>query len=491
MTGHIPVLWFSSPRKFGESDCACAAAIWHSSPPDDALESDCACATQTGPLVSSPPSATYTFPSDVYRAPLANEYEVAFNPRGTGHVVVLNKPAAEILDRFVHPAPLDHPLAHQLAALGILMPYPVPDTLPPALPTMLTAWLHVTSQCNLACPYCFASRRRESMTLETGLMAVERLFQTAQEEGFQGVKIKYAGGEPTLNMPLVRALHQQARRLAGRSGLQVNEVILTNGTLLDRPTLQWLHEENIRLSISLDGIGAVQDRLRPRLSGGGTFTQVASAVEDALDVGLRPHLSITVTRHNVDTLAEIGRFALDRGVTFNLNFVRPLPGQPHLMPEPERLIAGVRSLLAMLNSRPHLFRLIDSLLDRCDLHAPHRYPCGAGRTYIAVDPQGHVAPCHMLLDSPQAKVTHVSDIHLLERVRAAVHVLRNPAVDEKSRCRTCPWRYICGGGCPLLSRWYHGKEEASSPYCQVYRTLIPELLQAEGLRILRTQKIPV
>ena len=50
------------------------------------------------------------------------------------------------------------------------------------------------------------------------------MFRSAANNGFQAVKLKYAGGEATLNFPLVRALHSHAVDLAARRGFELREV---------------------------------------------------------------------------------------------------------------------------------------------------------------------------------------------------------------------------------------------------------------------------
>ncbi len=48
-----------------------------------------------------------------------------------------------------------------------------------------------------------------------------------------------------------------------------------------------------------------------------------------------------------------------------------------------------------------------------------------------------------------------------------------------------PVRYICAGGCPLLAQRHQGTPAAPSPYCAVYRAVLPDLLRLEGLRMMQ------
>ncbi|MBC7226170.1 MAG: SPASM domain-containing protein [Thermoflexales bacterium] len=480
-------------------------------------ETDCACAPAMPSGLPSaigkpPPAGLWGLSPSLYRAPLPDGYHLAFNPVGPAGVVVLNPPAAQMLDSFATPAPLADPTAHQLAALGLLAPQP-PDTVtfhasrhvsrltlhasrftPPAsrfTPPALTIWLHLTTRCNLRCAYCYAPRGDADMSPEVGQAAVEGAIRAARAGGFRALKLKYAGGEPTLNLPTLRAVHEYARARTAQAGLELREVLLTNGTTLTPALLSWLRDEGIRLAVSLDGLGPAHDGQRMSADGNGSFARVARGLEQAMALGLTPHLSVTVTTYNVDRLAEVVASALDRKMPFNLNFVRPAPGRPDLNPEPERLIAGLRAALDEIERRLQsvagsLPFALCNLLDRCDFGLPHRYPCGAGHAYLVVGPEGRVARCHMEMERTAGTVWEEDP---LAAVRAE-DGFRNPPVEEKEECRECPWRYICAGGCPLMAQRHRGTPLAPSPYCAVYRAVLPDLLRLEGLRIMRTHGTP-
>jgi len=478
----FPFLLVSYPDRTRESDCACAEQGVFFSTSDGFSESDCACAVGEG-LDAPPPSAAgrWVLPPTLYRVPLPNGRQLVFNPVRSGAVAVLDKGASAHPRSFTYPYPSTGPLSRRLAALGILVPQEETRRTPFLPPPTLTAWLHLTTRCNLRCAYCYAPRGGIDMSPDVGRAAVDAAFRSALAHGFTVVKIKYAGGEPTLNFSTVQAVHTYAQQRAIRLGIGLDAVLLSNGVALTPSMLEWLQEEEVRLAISLDGMGPAHDRQRPRAEGKGSFEIVVATVDRARAVGLLPHLSVTVTRHNVDRLPEVIAFALDRGLTFNLNFVRPVPGTPDLMPSAKRLIAALRAVVKMMEQHPPHRRIIDGLLDRCDLTGPHRYPCGVGHSYLVVDPRGAVARCHMEMHT---RVSTVWEEDPLEAVRATEVGVRNLPVEAKDGCRNCLWRYICAGSCPLLARRLVGREDVRSPYCEVYRTILPELVRAEGMRLL-------
>ncbi len=489
----FPQIFWNPRRKQAEQDCACSGDIpvlVTEVVPERDAEVDCACAPDVpseprSAIGDRPGTERWGLPPSLYRAPLPGGYQLAFNPAGPAGVVVLNTPAARMLDSFATPAPLTDPVACQLAALGLLTPVPATEYAIRSPSPVLTLWLHLTTRCNLRCAYCYAPRGNTDMSPEVGRAAVDRAISSALAHGFRALKLKYAGGEPTLNISTLRAVHEFARARTTQAGLELREVILTNGTALTFALLEWLRDEGIRLAVSMDGLGPAHDGQRMAAGGEGSFAAVAEGVEWALALGLTPHLSITVTARNVDTLAEGVAFALDRGLPFNLNFVRPAPGRPDLTPAPERLIAGLQAVLSEMERRlrsaaGHLQPAICHLLDRCDFGFPHRYPCGAGHAYLVVGPEGTVARCHMEMERVVGTVWGEDPLAAVREEDG----FRNPPVEEKERCRECIWRYTCAGGCPLLAQRRWGTPLAPSPYCAVYRAIFPELLRLEGLRLI-------
>ena len=406
---------------------------------------------------------------------------------------VVNEPARQVFDFFASPRLLDDWPAsaeisfeefRQAASLfyqaGFLtdaqtneMTWPTPSMRHP-----LESWLFLTRACNMACAHCFVSKDPRQMSLETGLQAVERLFQLAEQHGHPGVKIKYAGGEPTLRWDLVTALHERASILSQQSELPLIEILVTNGAALSRSRLDYLKSENINLSLSLDGFGEGHDRQRPFVNGQPSFERIFRSLEMALTMGLRPYLTITLTSLNLDDLPALTEFALKNHLSINWNFYRPhFSGDP-LVPKHPGLITALQKGLKVIEENLPDYPFLDRLIDRSNFGMAHEHVCGAGRNYLSVDYDGRVLPCHMLSGANQVGIPL--------RILSKTHFddFENPAVDEREGCRTCEWRYWCAGGCPILAGQSNGHEATQSPYCQVYKAVYPELARLKGLQIL-------
>lgn len=350
---------------------------------------------------------------------------------------------------------------------------------PSPVTTPLEAWLFLTRACNLACAHCFISKDPRQMSLETGLHAIERLFNLAGQNGHSGVKIKYAGGEPTLRWNLIIALHEQAANLSRRTGLSLTEIIVTNGAALSRARLAYLQESNIQISLSLDGFGPGHNRQRPFVNGQPSFARIIRNLETALSMGLRPYITITLTRLNLDDLPALTEFALQHRLYLNWNFYRPHSANDPLTPDDTSLMAALQKGLAVIASRLPDYSFLDRLIDRSNFGAAHQHTCGAGRHYMSIDYDGAVLPCHMLSGA------NWSGVPLQTLTDGRFADFANPTVDEKPGCAHCEWRYWCTGGCPILAGVTNGQPTSRSPYCQVYKAIYPELMVLKGKQLIQ------
>jgi uncharacterized protein len=323
------------------------------------------------------------------------------------------------------------------------------------------------------------------MSPETGHAAVEAIFRSARVNHFKQVKIKYAGGEPLLRYSLILELHTYAQSLADTYGLVLEEVVLSNGTLLTAEMARNFKTLGIRLMISLDGFGDYHDSHRPYASGRGSFKDVMEAVDLALANGLSPTISVTVSSRTAVGLPKIIKWLLDHDLPFSLNFYREndlsvLHGDMRL--DERKIIDGMLAAFKVIESDLPKRSFLGSIVDRANLSFPHEHACGVGQNYLVFDQNGRVAKCQMQIQQA------VTDLHVedpLALIRSDQTGIQNYSVEEKTGCKTCEWKSWCAGGCPLETHRVTGCYDVKSPNCSIYKEILPEVLRLEGLRLLK------
>ncbi|MCP4524794.1 MAG: radical SAM protein [Aestuariibacter sp.] len=462
---------------------------------------DCACvpvipAEQQSLLLSS--DTAYVLNQPIQTIPLTDNYYAVLGQETSP--VVLNGDALTLANHFRQPTLWEYDPSiwssawnykdalstmKQMLALHLVVPenQSVPTLIENS--TTLSAWLHLTDRCNLRCVYCYLSHTFGNMSLPTGNAAIDATFRSATANGYQRVKFKYAGGEPLLRFPLVTKLHQYAQTLASQNGLNLDGVILSNGTLLTTEHIKEMQLLGLRLMISLDGLENFHDCQRSYANGRGSATDTIQAIELALEYGLIPDVSITVSGRNVDGLPELLDWIIKRDLPFSLNFYRESNfSAPYtdLRLEEDKIIIGVLAAYKIIESNLPRRSLLASLIDRANFSMPHLRTCSVGQSYLVFDSIGRVAKCQMDMNRT---VTDFGDPDPLTTVRENDTGICNVKVDEKAECCDCLWRYWCTGGCSLMAYRATGHYDAKSPNCSIYRALYPEVVRLEGLRLLK------
>lgn len=462
---------------------------------------DCACSVSESlrPRTWPPPAETtgvthWVSGREITQIPIGDGHYLLFNPLTSGGPVVVNEAGLGLFQRFAQPVTLTEArvtgpdaqhVFDRLNRLGLIHPAGQVQHPDFAESKLLTAWLHITNACNLRCPYCYVHKSAEKMDDSIGRASVEAVIHSAVRHGFPAVKLKYAGGEASLNRKLLIDLHEHARMLTARHGIALHATLLSNGVKLSAGLIDTLKSLDIRVMISLDGIDGQHDLQRPFPGGKPSFHFVERTIARLMERGHPPHLSITITNRNFSGLADVVRFALDRDLTFSLNFFRDNDCSarfPDLQYEERAMIGGLLEAFGVIEELLPRWSVLGSILDRGQLLEPRERSCGVGQDYVVIDQRGRVAKCHMEIERTLGDVIRDDPLQL---VRKDLALVQNLAVTEKEGCRDCTWRYWCSGGCSVATFRATGRYDIKSPNCGIYKAIYPAALRLEGLRILK------
>lgn len=117
--------------------------------------------------------------------------------------------------------------------------------------------LIITYRCNMACDYCHVEKRNLTMPLETAAAAVDEFLATAGP----GARIRFFGGEPLLEYPLITEIINHIEKSKHARGTQMD--LTTNALLLEEEKISFFREtDRLELILSLDGGEATQKEHR-------------------------------------------------------------------------------------------------------------------------------------------------------------------------------------------------------------------------------------
>ena len=345
-------------------------------------------------------------------------------------------------------------------------------------------WIQVNDFCNLACEHCLVSSgpdRAQGLPTDRILDAIDQAVALGAERCF------LTGGEPLAHRDIV----ELCRHVVDTHAREL--VILTNGTLLSGERLASLRSlsdgDRLRLQVSLDGPTAeINDPIR----GAGSFDRIVEGIRAAVATGLRPTVTATILRHNLDSLDALVRLAADLGVR-NVHLLWPhargrvLDGPFADLPTAASILSAVRAARRQAQELGVTIDNVEELRLRMDGTPGIKNDlAGAGWNSLCLAPDGGVYPspsmagvaalrCGDLSGASLETIWHTSDV--CQRVRAAT-------VEQKPICRTCSLKFLCGGGDLEHGYWASAAEDPNGngsfighdPYCDLYQGLAEDAL---------------
>lgn len=325
--------------------------------------------------------------------------------------------------------------------------------------------LHAAHDCNLRCRYCFASQGdyttgRRMMPIEVAKAALTYL--NTHSGGRRNVEVDFFGGEPLLNLDMMKEAVAYGRVLTARGGKDFHFTVTTNGVGLTGEIIDFFNDEMDNVVISLDGRPEVHDRMRPDAGGRGSYDRIIEGVKRFAEARGTSTYYIrgTFTRENLD-FAEDVKWLFGEG--FREVSMEPVVGQgqpfhlteddlPAIFAEYDRLAGWY--LKQKKTGADILFYHFNMDLYRGPCAPRRLIACGAGFEYLAVSPEGDLYPCHQFVGEDAYRM---GDVHSGIRDEGLKARFKGLSILTKDACRTCWARYFCSGGCHAHA-WFANRD---------------------------------
>jgi radical SAM protein with 4Fe4S-binding SPASM domain len=372
-------------------------------------------------------------------------------------------------------------------------------TIPQRFSAPLFAVWNFTNRCNLACKHCYQdsdhSALNDELSLEEKLRLVDQLGQSYMP------MLAISGGEPTVSKDLLPVL-----RRAKTFGMHTT--IATNGTAMTPKLASELADAGLRyVEISLDSTDpARHDAFRG--VPGMWERAVAGAKAVVATPGLRLGIAMCVHQGNFHEVREMIAFAenLGAGCFAHFNFIPVGRGlkmvSGDITPRQREELLGIlnermqKGGMGVISTAPQLGRVClagaaaESGRTACShagsgsgvkarVVAKYLGGCGAGRTYVCIEPNGNVTPCVYL---PHRVMGNVREKPFLDIFRQSVFWdILNDRTRRLHHCEVCSFRNHCGG-CRARADAYFGQLHAGDPGC-VFNGKHWDALVASGVAV--------
>ena len=342
-------------------------------------------------------------------------------------------------------------------------------------------YFNPTERCNLNCAYCYIPedmrRNGQHMPPEKlleSLAILKRYFQTTVAKGSLP-QIIFHGAEPLLNREAVFAGIDRYRD-DFRFGIQ------TNATLLDDSAVEFLRGRQVSIGISLDApTAAIANRTRRNWEGQGAFQPVVDAMRRLKGY---PAWSVicTVTKENLRHLAKLVDFFHANEVpTCLMNILRctlprsrevkpdDAPAAKHFLAALDRTYALYKKTgrkLVVGNFANILLAIVAPAARRlmCDIS-----PCGGGRCFFALAPNGDLFPCSEFIGLEQFCGGNLFRNEIPAVLQSPpFKAVTGRKVEDIDPCRRCAIRHFCGSPCPAEAHEMNGGMHKTGAFCEFY-----------------------
>jgi Fe-coproporphyrin III synthase len=358
---------------------------------------------------------------------------------------------------------------------------------------------NIGRRCNLHCVHCYSDSANRAydgeLSTEEGKALIDDL------AGFGIPALLLSGGEPLIRPDVFELIGHARLR-----GLRVT--LSTNGTLITPEVAANLYELGVSyVGISLDGIGATNDRFRGHK---GAFDKAMAGFRNCKAVGQRVGLRMTLTRRNCQDLEQLFDFieaeGIDRACFYHLVYSGRGSVGDRLTPEEARTaldtILRRAKDFADRGLQKEIFT-VDNHVDNVYLYMKLREEDperaeevlsllrwnGGGRNSSGVgiadvDFLGNVHPDQFwtsytlgnVRERPFSEIWSDTSDPLLAGLRNRIPLL-------KGRCGACQWQDICGGSFRVRAYQVYDDPWAEDPACYLTDE---EIGIAPGSRVLET-----
>lgn len=311
-------------------------------------------------------------------------------------------------------------------------------------------YLNMTQKCNLKCIYCFAATRKEYGDSQLLLEDYYRLLEEAKQI-YPVLDIVFTGGEPLLSentLPVAR----YAKKLGFTTRL------LTNATLIDESNVNEISECFDHFKISMDGSTEEKHEF---YRGQGSYSKTIHAINLLKKINKNILVAMVVTKENMD---DVDAMNTKWGDMLTYQPLFPLGRAKHQ--QGGIALTGkeyYQALCSNKNIQPFsdIGNVIKAHIDMSSIKK-----CTIGDGELSISCTGDVYPCQLLHQEPfllgNIKQKPLAEIYYCDKNKQ----YKFNTVDCIEGCKTCDFKYLCGGACQARHFSENGSIHEAGDFCE-------------------------
>lgn len=348
--------------------------------------------------------------------------------------------------------------------------------------------LFVTQKCNLNCIYCYGNGgnygMESDMSNQTAFKAIDWLIEKSRNQ--RKITVSFFGGEPLLNFNLIKKVIEYSLKRGEEVNKHFDFNINTNATLINKETIDLFIKYKIKVIVSIDGPKEIQDNQRPFRNGKGTYNVILPKIRQLIHslpntscrAVLLENTNPTLIENTMHDLGFKKIFISYKSLSlFNKKEKNQLEERnfhqlyKKIRIEATELITAIKKKNYYKLEKLKESGIIFSRFNKLITGEKKIFPCGAGRSSVAISSKGEVFLCHRFVGINDFRIGD-NFSQKLDRKEYQISPL-----EINLNCKKCYAKFFCAGGCYHDNFGFSGSLTTPSvDMCKLMKYLVAQLL---------------
>ena len=288
--------------------------------------------------------------------------------------------------------------------------------------------IHVSNDCNMRCLYCYGqggcyNKKRELMDEGTVIETLDKMYEIYPNIDL----INFFGGEPTLNLKVIRTACNYVRLKDKKTILGM----VSNGTCASQELIDIIKEFDFKITFSVD-MQPMQDVLRPTVNGKSSYETVLKNFKHLREYTCEPSgIEVTYTEmHRKNGVTPANLIKAVREVFGNTTMIfNPVSSCDSRFDVKDLSCFG--ESVDDLKNEPDIYEttpFIWSVLQRLTEKKPKYHFCSSGFGKTAISVGGDIYPCQAFLGDENYRFGNMKE---------PIEVLRAKVLEKSDEMYKC------------------------------------------------------
>jgi len=305
----------------------------------------------------------------------------------------------------------------------------------------------VTAKCNLGCKYCYEGNEKlaQSMSLEIAREVVQYIERDYMRKYFgEELVINFHGGEPLLEVDLIYFFIKEIKKR--NLNKEVYFSLTTNVTIMNDDIVNLLKDEQVEMTLSIDGMRETHDKLRIYKNGLGTHKTVMKNAEQILKISPNVRVRMTYDSETVYELEKNIKYLIDIG----FHVIVPIENQFDTrwkyedLEILEKTITNIKQYIAGTTVGVGI----------CDpIENRNKGKCRGGISGKHIYINGDIYPCMMVGGKEEFRIGNIHEGIRDEKIKKILSYSEH----EHKECGECQVKQVCDGNrCKIINKLVTG-----------------------------------